>query len=489
MTDRVRLEIGPLIAQAESLHLRVARELPAHSGIASLAGAVTRVAREADRVSQKLREPLGLHRLPAAFLGLALVVLVGWIYYSFLRNTTLTVAMPDRDAHELRHRVVSDQRLQFRAVGVPGSREALAEVQSGRVDLAFVQGGFTIPPNLPRLTTPHPELVLWFLRSRLQGVKEVRTVLTSLENEGSHTVARMFLRDWKIAEQVRFVHDWKALSETGDYEIPPEVDAVFVVKDPADEKTLEAAERLAQAGFVLADADLGARGADNEFLAPTTLPAGYLDSATQVPPRPVATYSVATYLVARAGLTPKMLAAAGHLLDRIPPRLDAQGLETGLNEASEVFQGVDAFLGILINLGLAFLALLGWEMLAYRRQFHELNSLISLISVHQSNKDVLGVADPQLRKDNLLYLSLCSDLLGLISMIAGYYTQENSSLLFHSLPEIIHQRCDGLKINIQLKILHATIQGVTLTHDPADSSSNLPVSRASSPGPPAPADP
>jgi hypothetical protein len=61
------------------------------------------------------------------------------------------------------------------------------------------------------------------------------------------------------------------------------------------------------------------------------------------------------------------------------------------------------------------------------------------------------------QRQNLLYLSLCSDLLGLISMIAGYYTQENSSLLFNSQAEIIHQRCDGLKINIQLKILHAMV--------------------------------
>jgi len=97
-------------------------------------------------------------------------------------------------------------------------------------------------------------------------------------------------------------------------------------------------------------------------------------------------------------------------------------------------------------------------MMGYRRQFHELNSLVSLISIHQSSKDVLGVADERIRKDHLLYLSLCSDLLGLVSMIGGYYTQENSSLLFSGLPEIIHQRCDGLKINIQLKILHATIK-------------------------------
>ncbi len=52
---------------------------------------------------------------------------------------------------------------------------------------------------------------------------------------------------------------------------------------------------------------------------------------------------------------------------------------------------------------------------------------------------------------------MCSDLLGLVSMISGYYTQENSSLLFNNLSEVIHQRCDGLKINIQLKILHAII--------------------------------
>jgi hypothetical protein len=76
----------------------------------------------------------------------------------------------------------------------------------------------------------------------------------------------------------------------------------------------------------------------------------------------------------------------------------------------------------------------------------------------QSNKDVLGLDDPQKKAENLLYLGLVSDLLGLISMIASYYTQENSSLLFNNLSEVIHQRCDGLKINIQLKILHAIVQ-------------------------------
>jgi len=115
-------------------------------------------------------------------------------------------------------------------------------------------------------------------------------------------------------------------------------------------------------------------------------------------------------------------------------------------------------MGIIVNIGLAFLALLGLDIMAYRKQFHELNSLISLLSMLQSNKDVLGLADAGKRAENLLYLGLVSDLLGVISMISSYYTQENSSLLFNNLSEVIHQRCDGLKINIQLKVLHATVE-------------------------------
>ena len=56
-----------------------------------------------------------------------------------------------------------------------------------------------------------------------------------------------------------------------------------------------------------------------------------------------------------------------------------------------MLQGLDSFLSILVYIGLAFLALLGLEAISYRRRFHELNTLISLISMHQSDKDVLGL--------------------------------------------------------------------------------------------------
>ncbi len=454
----MRLKIGPIIEQAEAARERIVRELPQHTGLASLAEATARVAREAERVSRKLQRPFGLHRLPVLFLGAALVLLLSWLYSEFIRDTTLKIALPDRDAQQLRNRVQNDQqRLKFQTVVVPGSNEGAQLVAKGEVDLAFVQGGIPIAEELPRLQTPNPELALWFVRERISEISEIRTVLTSSKGEGSHSVAKLVFSGWNLDSQIEYQHEWRQLSAVKDYEIPAEVDAVFVVKDVADEATLRGTARLADAGFRMQKVNLGARGERYPFLKPIEIPPGYFRTAPAIPAEATPTYAVATYLVGRRGLTATMLTSAGKLLDNSPPTLSASGMEPGLNQASELFQGLDAFLGILINIGLAFLALMGWEMLAYRRQFHELNSLISLISVHQSSKDVLAVADPSIRKNNLAYLSLCSDLLGLISMIAGYYTQENSSLLFNSLPEIIHQRCDGLKINIQLKILHATI--------------------------------
>ena len=120
-------------------------------------------------------------------------------------------------------------------------------------------------------------------------------------------------------------------------------------------------------------------------------------------------------------------------------------------------QGIEAGLGILAYIGIAFLALLGLDVLVYRKRFNELNSLISLISMHQSDKDAVG-GTAENRAHNVLYLSFCSDLLGLISVITGYYTQENSSLMYNRLLDVIHERSSGLKLNIQLKILHSQIQ-------------------------------
>ncbi len=256
---------------------------------------------------------------------------------------------------------------------------------------------------------------------------------------------------------MRFLYDWRSFSNDDTYQIPADVDAVFVVKDMAEHETLYAIERLSAAGFRLTSADLGGHATTLGYLQRTEIPRGYASQGPPLPDQPIATYAVATYLVARHDLTPRLLAAAAHLLDRETNNMAGAGFEPTLGKASDMLQGLEAVLSVLVYIGLAFLALLGLEITTYRRRFNELNTLVSLISMHQSDKDVLGLTNESLRRENLAYLSTCSDLLGLISVISGYYAQENPSLLYGNLLAIIHQRCDGLKLNIQIKILHASV--------------------------------
>ena len=449
----LRLEISGLLQRAEHVEQLIKERLPTHKGLEKCSVEVTAAARTADHVSQKMQRTFSAHHIPAFFLAVALLSLVGWAYWEFIHISTLTIALPDRDATALREKVREDDRIKLSPVLVEGSRESVVLLLSGQADLAFVQGGIPIPKNLPRLETQNPELILFFTKPQ-RPLSSLRAVLTSAENEGSHSVAQSFFPLWGNPT-VRYLHLWKDLSSEAPFVIPPEVDAVFVVKDPSEDGTLRACARLYEAGFTLRSPALGSKAARLEYLASTQLETGYLQSEPSIPGEAVATYAVKTFLVARQKLTPRLLASASRLLEAKPLDINQKGYELTAGEIGNVFGAISDVLGVLLNIGLAFLGLLGIEMATYRKRFHELNSLVSLLGMLQSNKDVIGLEDEALKQENLLYLRLCSDLLSLISAISGYYTQENASLSFNSLPEIIHQRCDGLKINIQLKILHA----------------------------------
>jgi hypothetical protein len=453
----IRLKIGPVAERAEEVVRRVKAELPTHEGLGRAAGGVAKAAREAERVARRLRRPWGLHRLPALFLAGAIIALTGWLYYRFLHVSTLKIALPTRDAVELHERVDTPGRIKLQLVEVPGSRDSAKLLAAGEVDVAFVQGGIELPRDLPRLEVPETEVLLFFVREGVGGIGEVDQILTSEAGQGSHTVAQDFLKVWGREGQVEFLHTWRDFTADADYEIPASVDAVFVVKDLTGDLTREGVRRLHAAGFRLAAPAAGAGASRLGYLRPREIPPGYLLTDPEVPTEAVRTFGVSAYLVARRGLTPRLLAEAAHLLDTHPNTLTELGFEPNFRGAKEIVEGIEAFLGILVYLGLAFLALLGIEITTYRRRFNELDSLVSLISMHQSNKDVLGMTDPKTRQENLLYLGLCSDLLGLISVIAGYYSQENPSLLYNKLLEIIHHRSSALKLNIQLKILHASI--------------------------------
>src|SRR5205823_13565318 len=98
---------------------------------------------------------------------------------------------------------------------------------------------------------------------------QVKKILTSLADEGSHRVARRFVEAWQIGDKVQFVHDWQRVTSDADYQVPDDVDAVFVVKDPADEKTVAGVNRFLADGFQLRSPEIGARASKFDFLKAT----------------------------------------------------------------------------------------------------------------------------------------------------------------------------------------------------------------------------
>jgi hypothetical protein len=313
------------------------------------------------------------------------------------------------------------------------------------------------------MRTPSDEWVLWLTRDPDTPLSDIHRVITSLEGASSHSVAKVFFESWGRSD-IAYSHTWANWTEPpsqtvlAERPVNSQPDAVFVVKDTSDPSTIRGIRNLVASGFHLRSPSLGAQAEDLAFLKPAKMEPGYLWQNPNLPAEPIATYVIPSYLVARSNLTPRLMGLAGHLFDSDFNDIHDNEFSATAKDASEVFQGVDAFLGILINIGLAFLALVGLDMLTYRKRFHELNSLVSLLSMLQSNKDVLGESDPSKLRENLLYLSSVSDVLSIISAISGYYTQQNSSLLFNNLSQIVHERCDNLKLNIQMKILHAGIR-------------------------------
>ncbi len=449
-------QIEQVIERAHRVADRVRSELDSDPDLLNASERVIQAAERAGRVTAALRRPWTLHRVPSYFLAVVLLALLTFLYFQFLHVPTLTLALPDRDTFLIQDNLRADPRIQVRPVTVPGSREAIQLLQAGAVDLAFVQGGIDIPHRFPRLELPSPEMVLLFVRPSIRHPSHARTVLTSLRGAGSHSVAQAFFKAWNVPEPT-WIHDWTLFTSDPSGVIPAGVDAVFVVKDPADEATLQRAAALAREGFILASPFIGARLGRFDYLQPVEIGVGHLQPEPPLPAAPLTTYTVSAFLVAQPDLTPRLLAESARIIESTPGSITDHAFQADTGVASELFQGTEAFLSILVHIGLAFLALLGLDEFVYRRRFHELNSLVSLLSLVQSSRDIVGVPDPALRSRNLAYLGMCSDLLGLVSTISGYYTQENSSLLFNSLAEIVHQRCDSLKINIQLKLLHALI--------------------------------
>lgn len=452
------VKIAPVIAEAERIAERVRREMPTHPGLASLADCVVTAALEAQTVSQNLRRPVGLHRLPIVFVATALIGL-GWLlFHELFRVSVLKIGLSDRDAVKLRTQL--DRRVQFRRVETRGSSDSLQRLIRGEVDIAVVQGG--IEPSAapagggdwPSIPLPGDELVLLFARPKSQP-NQLRRILTSMEGQGSHVVAQALVRCWATTAQVTYVHDWQRLVQDPSYVVPADVDGVLVVKDPTSAELDGVAAKLDRAGLQLVSPYVGAHALRMRFLQETTIKTGYLSPGAGLPATDVQSYSVLTRLYLQPRLDHNQLAAVKHLVRDQADQISG-GFEPTLEKTSELLQGVEAALGILVYIGLGFLAVLSLDVYTYQNRFSELNSLVSLITMHQSSRSAIQTtAKP--RAEEVAYLRVCSDLLGLIGVITGYYTQQNTSLMYNRLLEVIHNRSSSMKLNIQLKILHALI--------------------------------
>ena len=324
--------------------------------------------------------------------------------------------------------------------------------------MAVIQGGIQIPGDFLVLGTVRKEHVLFFASETLTPEGEIPRVITFNEGQGSHVLGKIFLERWGYKD-VYWLHSWGRIATDPDYAIPSDVDAVFVVVDPADPAVQRGIQRVAGAGFQLQDSNIGVYANHLGYLEPIDLDRGYYNLSNPAVPDAdkLQTYSVDNYLVAAEPATSQQLLTASQAFQLNPSNAE---LSTSMLHSSgeSLMADLANILTAAVNLAIIIATLFGIEILLHRRYIHELNSLISRISLLQAELGLIGVKDTDRETAIVLALDAYADLLGLISTIAGYYGEANSALMFNGLTGSIHRRANELKLNIQLKLLHASVK-------------------------------
>jgi hypothetical protein len=166
----------------------------------------------------------------------------------------------------------------------------------------------------------------------------------------------------------------------------------------------------------------------------------------------MSTYTVDKYLVGGPALTYAQEKFLRQTLQLTP---FAQSLPSTIlhTEGQSLMGDLNNALSVIVNFVVVIAALFGLELLLYRNYVHELNSLLSRISLLQSERDLFGLREPEEIRAKMFSLDACADLLGIISSLAGYYAQENAALMFNGITGAVHTRANSLKLNIQLKLL------------------------------------
>ncbi|MFN4904482.1 MAG: hypothetical protein ACK5LQ_04575, partial [Planctomycetota bacterium] len=172
----MNLKIDGIIEGAQKIREKVALELPTHSGLAGAVEEVNKAAAEAKSVAQRRRRLFSLSRLPAAFLGLAILALLAWIYWNFFLERKVSVVIPERDSTEVNLRFFRNKSIIRKKA--ESSKLAIGDVVLGKADVAYIQAGIDVDKDLKVLQTPVLEDVLWMVRKDRPADRPISMVIT-----------------------------------------------------------------------------------------------------------------------------------------------------------------------------------------------------------------------------------------------------------------------------------------------------------------------
>ena len=443
------LSLKEMIASAERVEQRIAETLPEDRDLCEVASATEETARHAAQQIRKMHGPMSLPKIRLYVTLIALAALIWWIYINYFQVRVVRVAISPGDSV-----LLSDEDLQtIKFVDSSGSAASTDLIEKGEAEMAFIQAGTQIPGDVAVLGTVRKEHVLFFTRKPLKLEGEIPRVITFNEGQGSHVLGKMFFQRWGY-DNVFWLHTWGRIGTDEGYAVPPDVDAIFVVVDPADAIMHRAIERVAKAGFRLQDPDIGVYANHLPYIEPIELDRGYYSFSNPTVPDTdrLKTYTVENYLVAGESVTHQQWLRAMKAFKLSPSAME---FSTSMLHSSgqSLTADLSNILAAAVNLVVIIAALFGIEILLHRRYIHELNSLISRISLLQADHNLQSVNNDKERTSTVFTLMAYADLLGLISTIAGYYSQANAALMFNGLTGAVHTRADTLKLNVQLKLI------------------------------------
>ena len=452
------LNASQLIEKAKAIEARIVDDLPTESDLHTIAAAVSGLAQRAERKPGKLSQLFSFTAIRWYVVGSGICWMFFWCFFNFVQNQDITVAVTGTETELILRKASQKPGIGSRIhiVESNGSAHSRDLLGLGEVDMGVIQAGIELDESMMILGIVRHEHILFFVHENhktFPKAGEIPVVLTGAEGQGSHQLGKEFFRAWG-SEDPKWEFGWSDFaSEENPMELPEGVQAIFVVIDPVDARMQPGIKRAAKEGFVMHDSFIGAFESKHPYLHRVTHDRGFFRRAQpDVPDRDIGGYLVDNYLVASDSVSEQQIlwARQAFELEGDQGRLMTDYLSSG---RSTMIEDAANFTTIPINIVIIIAALFGVEILTERRYLHELNGLISRLSLLQADHDLYGWRTGETIGHNARYLDACSDLLSMISTVAAFYGEKRSAMAFDGMTNMLDSRANDLKINIGLKLI------------------------------------